>query len=276
MNRFSLNTWSLHELLGPSRMTRRKSPSAGLVDVIEPHPEEIPLVELPALLAGRGIGWVDICHFHIPSTDETYLESLRAALERAGVGLYSLLIDFGSLVQPGGEQREIEIAWVSEWIRRAGLLGAKCARVVAGEASPGDKDAMERAVEGYLRLADVADDAGVRLLTENLGPFTTHVETLLELLDRLDGRVGLVADFGNGRRPGEYEGLERLLPKAESVHAKPEINEGGDLAEDDFAACVRLAERAGFSGPYTLVYRGPIDPWEGIARTKRAVERVIA
>jgi len=275
LNRFSLNSWSLHELLGPARMTGRKPGGTGLVETVEPHPESIPLVELPAHLAERGIGWVDICHFHFPSTDEAYLRRLRRALEQAGVGLFCVLIDFGSLVQADEAQREVEIAWVSDWIRRAGFLGAKCARAVAGNAAPGDEAAMTRAVEGYLRLAEVAAEAGVRLLTENLGSFTTDTGTLVELLDRLGGEVGLVADFGNGRKPGEYGGLERLSPRAESVHAKPEVAADGSLAEEDFLACVRLVHEAGFSGPYTLVYRGPGDPWDGIMHTKRLVEHVI-
>jgi len=276
MNRFSLNSWSLHELLGPSHMTARKSGGTGLVETVEDNPTEIPLVELPGHLAERGIGWVDICHFHFPATDDAYLDQLKRSLEGAGVGLFSLLIDFGSLVQEDDEQRELEIEWVSDWIRRAGYLGARCARAVAGNGAPGDEQATMRALEGYLRLADVADEAGVRLLTENLGSFTTDTDTLLELVDRLEGRVGLVADFGNGRRPGEYEDLKRLVAKAESVHAKPELTSEGNLAEDDFKTCIRLAEQAGFSGPYTLVYRGPSDPWDGIMQTKRLVEEAIA
>ena len=268
MNRFSINTWSLHERLGPSRMARVSGDGDRIIEVVQPHPEEISLFELPYRLAERGIGAVDICYFHFPRTDEAYLDRLREALAGAGVALFSLLIDFGNLTRPASRARDLELAHVADWVRRAGYLGAKCARAVAGAGDPKDPQAMEQAVRGYAELADVAAEAGVRLLTENLGSFACGPATILPLLERLEGRLGLCVDFGNGRRSGQYDELRRLLPHAESIHAKPELTATGALDAADFRRCVAYAEEAGFSGPYTIVYRGPKDPWAGIAEVR--------
>ncbi len=274
MNRLSLNSWSLNEMLGPSRFSRVTTSGSRpqIVQEVEEHPEKLSLLSLPAELAARGIGAVDICYFHMPTTDPSFLQELRAALQQAGVELFCLLIDFGDLTQPDSEQRELEIKHVISWIYAAGQLGALCARPVAGNASATDQEALKQAVQGYLRLASVAEDVGVRLLTENLGAFTRDPDTLLTLLDRLEGKVGLVADFGNGRRVGEYNDLKRLLARAESAHAKPEVRLDGTLEEADFLTCVRCAEEVGYTGPYTIVYRGPWDPWKGIEKTKALIE----
>ena len=44
-----------------------------------------------------GIGTLEICHFHFPDTDATTLRELRAALDVAGVELFSILIDMGDI-----------------------------------------------------------------------------------------------------------------------------------------------------------------------------------
>ena len=273
--RFSVNSYTFHELLGVDRRPSYSADGAILAETVEQSPAEIRLLDLPAMLARHGIGSIDLCFNHLPSTGDEYLEKLYASFQETGVDLFCLLLDYGNLTLPNGPMREAEFAYVSKWIHIARRLGERCIRVQAGDRVPGDPstpaEIFERVVEGYQRLADVAGEAGVRLLTENFGGFLLDIERLLELLERLDGRLGLVADFGNGRCPGEYEALGRLLERAESVHAKPELDAKGDLLEDDFRTCVRLAQDIGFPGPYTLVYRGPLHPFSGLERTRALV-----
>lgn len=271
-DRFSVNSYTFHELLG---VNRRPSLGAGgvIVEQVEQSPATLDLLELPAALSRCGIGAVDLCFNHLPSVDDEYLERLRDALASAGVSLFCLLVDFGTLTLPDGVQRDAERVYVTKWIRIAGALGASCVRIQAGSMLPGqcNDTVFERVLDGYRRYADVAEEAGLRLLTENFGSYLLDVDRLLRLLDAMDGRLGLVVDFGNGRQPGEYENLKRLLPRAESIHAKPALDAAGNLMADDFRTCVRLAEEAGFSAPYTLVYRGPLDPFGGLVLARDLV-----
>ena len=48
----------------------------------------ISLLELPARVAEFGIRTLEICHFHLPSVEKTYLAELRAALASADVELF--------------------------------------------------------------------------------------------------------------------------------------------------------------------------------------------
>lgn len=274
-NRYSVNSYTFHELLGVYRRPSFSPEAGAIVESVERSTPEIDLLELPRLLAERGIGAVDLCFFHLPSTDDAYLDKLHAALKDAGVELFCLLLDFGNLTLPEGPEREAEFAYALKWIEVAKKLGAKCIRAQGGDRASGDPasidELFERVVQGYQRLADVTDQAGLRLLTENFGGFLLDVDRLLSLVERLEGRLGLVADFGNGRQPGEYDDLARLVAQAESIHAKPELDGNGDLLADDFRTCVRLAQDAGFAGPYTLVYRGPLPALTGLERTRDLV-----
>src|SRR5262252_1542408 len=93
--RLSTSTWSLHRALGVTYPDSPGQPNAG--------PKEgygqgtIVLLELPARVAAVGIRTLEICHFHLPSRDPSYLGELRKALDAAGVELFSLLIDDGDM-----------------------------------------------------------------------------------------------------------------------------------------------------------------------------------
>ena len=96
--RLSVSTWSLHRQLGKPGFT---GPAHDMQIPIETHNKgPIPLLELPARVAEFGINTLEICHFHLPSVEKTYLAELRAALAAADVELFSLLIDDGDITHP--------------------------------------------------------------------------------------------------------------------------------------------------------------------------------
>ena len=81
--RLSVSTWSLHRQLGKPGFT---GPAHGMQIPIETHNKgPISLLELPARVAEFGIRTLEICHFHLPSVEQSYLSELRAALADADV-----------------------------------------------------------------------------------------------------------------------------------------------------------------------------------------------
>src|SRR4051812_13050187 len=90
MRRFAVSSWSLDGMLR----------------------DGLALADLPAQLAKHSIGALELCHFHLPSNAPGYLAELRAALERARVELYSLLIDAGDITAPDPRQRAKDIAFI--------------------------------------------------------------------------------------------------------------------------------------------------------------------
>ena len=259
MSRLSVSTWSLHRTLGPTYWDSPANPSR---DPQQPYgPGSITLLDLPARIAEMGIHTLEICHFHLPSLDEGYLRDLRAALDDAGVELFSLLIDDGDITHPEYGTRDRQ--WVAGWLEIAGKLGANCARIAGGRTV--DDGAVTRSGEALRELAAVAEANNVRPMTENWQNLLLSSENVVAVLEPLAGRVGLCADFGNFKGPGKYDDLARILPYAESCHAKCAFTSPFVADQADYDRCLLLAQQAGFDGPYTLIYDGPDDDeWKGI------------
>lgn len=270
MPRLSVSTWSLHRNLGPLRLTRRDA-SGNLVPEEKAQPQALTLLELPARLAARGIEAAEVCHFHFPRTDDAYLAQLRQAFTDAGVTFFSLLIDYGDITHPDPTLREEELRFIERWIDVAGRVGARCVRVSAGDAPPEDADAVALAARHLRRLAGRGTALGVRILTENWRRLASTAENVCAILDATGGEVGLCADFGNFPRPGKYDALAAILPRAETIHAKIEVSRDGAWDVDDFRRCLDLARSAGFRGTYAMVHDGPGDQWAGLQRLQALV-----
>jgi sugar phosphate isomerase/epimerase len=130
--RFSVSTWSLHRTLGRPQIY---GSADGLrLPTATHHRGALTLLELPARLAALGISTVEICHFHLPSLDASYLGELRASRQAAQVELFSFLIDDGDITHPITAQRDM--AWIEHWMEIAGQLGAQRTRVIAGNTRP--------------------------------------------------------------------------------------------------------------------------------------------
>jgi sugar phosphate isomerase/epimerase len=252
-SRLSVSSWSLHRTLG-------KPPFWGVADEIPqwtPPAGAVPLLELPARVAEFGIKTMEICHFHMPSRDASYLDELRSALEAAGVELWSLLIDDGDVTNAEHGARDRD--WIAGWIDVASTLGARNARVIAGKSEPTPEN-LKLGRDAFRALC-ARDEAGnVRVMTENWYSLLSTPEHVLWLLDEMEGRVGLCADFGNWSGPDKYEKLAKILPRADSLHAKCRFSGAPASTEtmdrEDFTRCLDLVKRADFSGPYTLIYDG--------------------
>ena len=263
-DRIAVSTWSLHRLLGTTYPHDLDSFEVGMEQMTYGEGEES-LLGLPSVLANHGYHRLEIVSFHLRSIDPVYLGELRDQLKTAEVRLQTLLIDAGDITHPEHGARDER--WIARWIEIANELGAENARIVAGQQPP-TQDALDRSAAALRRLADGNAGSPVRLVTENWHSLLPGPEQVNALLDRLDGRVGLLADFGNWRGPEKYEQLAAIFGRAELCHAKASFIDG-DLDEADYAACGETAERAGYRGPYTLIFDSEVpSEWTGL-RTER-------
>ncbi len=258
----ALSTWSIHRALG---LSFPDTPADGRSGGSEPTwgAGTLSLMEVPERIAALGIGRLEVCSFHLPRGDRGYLRELRGALDGAGVALQALLIDDGDLADPLHGDRDA--AWIGAWIDVAAELGAERARVIGGKQPP-DPAVLQRVTNALARLARRGDGQGVRVTTENWHATLANPDAVHAVLDRLDGAVGLLADFGNWSGPGKYDDLASILPRAENCHAKCAFADDMTMDADDYGRCLAVAEAAGYRGPFTLIYEGTNDDeWAGIA-----------
>lgn len=268
----STSTWSLHRHLGPLRWTEWDSVNKTHRVKVQPQPETLNLYELPAVLASKGYSAVDICHFHFPSTEPEDLLRLRQACADAGIRFHTLLLDYGDLSSADEARVQADAQYARDWIDIAAQAGAERIRIIAGDAAPEDRSALERSYRHLYALIEYAKERGVQIVTENFRPLTSTAENCLHLLESSRGQLGMVADFGNFSGTGKYEQLAAILPYSGSVHAKAHYDEQGLPDADEYRRCLDLLPAANFDGAIALIYDGPGDMWEGLDRIQAIVE----
>jgi hypothetical protein len=269
MLRVSISTWSLHNALGQA-WYEPHGEGKTLVNKSALSPQ-LDLLDVPAEIVSHGINTLEICHFHIPSLEDSYLSELRSAIEDAGVELYSLLMDSGDISNPDLQRRREDMALIKHWIETAAKLGASCVRIDAGLSQP-TPETIRLAAEAFTELADYAAEWGVKPATENWHAMSRNPDHLLQILELCGREYGLCVDFGNARGPHKYAWLARLLPHGTSIHAWGEYDEDGTFDAKDFRHCLQLAVDSGFAGPVTLLYNRTPDIWRGIDELRREVE----
>ena len=258
----AVSSWSLHRAIGVSYPD---APGSAAIARREETwgPGTLPLTAVPGAIARLGIDRLEVCHFHLPGHDSAYLAELKAALSESGVTLQTLLIDDGDITDPVNRRRDI--AWIARWIEIAGALGAERARVIAGKRKP-SPETLDLAVDGLRDLARQGAAVGVRIITENWFDTLSGPDEVNAVMDRLDGEVGFLADFGNWRGARKYADLAAIIGRAESCHAKCHFSAEGVMDGDDYARCLGLAADAGYAGPFTLIYEGAgADEWQAVA-----------
>lgn len=268
MESLGISTWSIRHLLGPvypgldpAAAPRRADASFG--------PGDLDLLDLPAELRARGYATLDLCHFHLPRTDDVYLALLRQRLDAAGITLLTLLVDDGDLGAADPARRAHDVALTEAWLPIAARLGARYVRVAAGltDAKPTDP-AIGWSATSLLTLAEAARTHGTTLLTETWRPLAMPPENVRALREATGGTVGLCADFNNYQPYGaaKYDALRAVLPGAITIHAGAQFDAAGQMDETDFRRCLALAQEADFTGPAVLIFSGPGDEWAGLAR----------
>jgi sugar phosphate isomerase/epimerase len=263
-DRIAVSTWSLHRLLGATYKHDLTTNEIGPGEDTYGEGEES-LLGLPSVLANHGYHRLEIVSFHLRSRDSIYLAELKDQLRIANVTLQTLLIDAGDVTHP--EHGKRDQAWIAGWIEIANELGAENARIIAGKQKP-TPETIARSVEALGQLAAGNAGSSVRLVTENWFDLLSSPAVVHEVLDRLEGKVGLLGDFGNWGGDTKYDDLASIFTRAELCHAKASFI-AGQLDEADYGSCVGLAEEAGYKGPYTLIFDADQPhEWAGLAEER--------
>lgn len=247
---------NLNPRLGVSTWSLNQSITAGT-----------PLLDIPAQVAAHGLGKLEICHFHLPSTDSEYVEKLRGALNSAGVELYTLLIDEGDITHPDPTERKKALAEITEWVEVAAECGAKRVRVIGGYAEPTEAN-LHLSEAGFRSILRHAEDYDMEVVTENWHRLLDSPHAVRTLLDRLDGRVGLKIDFGNWPADRKHNDLPLIADLAECTHAKAHFYAPGQMDTVDFKRCLDLCAEVKFAGPHILIFSDPGDEWESLDRMR--------
>lgn len=268
---FSISTWSMRESLGPLRWTVWNEEAKRQEIREEAKPQELELADLPEEARQNGLGYLEVCHFQFPSTDEAYLLKLKDSFEKAGVGFLTLLVDYGDISSPDEVRRDSDIAYLRGWIDVAAKAGAQAVRIVAGEQPAGDAAAIERSCSALRQLAQYGAERGVRVVTENFRPLTSTVSSWGSVLDQAGGTVPTIIDFGNFQAEEKAEGVAYGAAKAHSIHAKPDYHADGSVDTEDLRSMFQILKERGCQVPVSIIADKGETRWDRINAIKSLI-----
>ena len=270
----SLAQWSLHKSL---------------------FSKKISTLDFPSIAKNKfGIDVVEYVNqfFADKATDKEYLKELLQRCEDNGVKNHLIMIDGeGALADLDEKTRIDAVDKHKKWVDAAKFLGCKTIRVNAfGVGSRADVHTA--AVDGLSRLSEYADKAGLNVIVENHGGYTSDAAWIVGVMKEINKpNVGLLPDFGNFciKREGgdlyngkcieeydQYLGVTEMMPFSKGVSAKTfNFNANGDAIETDYYKMLKIIKDSGFKGYMGIEYEGELlSEEEGIKKSLALLKKV--
>lgn len=227
--------------------------------------------------------------------DHDYLAQLRQRCGDHGVISHLIMVDEeGPLADTDDTRRMRAVDNHYKWVDAAASLGCRSIRVNAFSEGGNAADVQTAAVDGISRLAEYAEKAGINILLENHGGYTSDGIWMATLMKRIGkATVGTLPDFGNFclRREGghvwdgkcleeydRYKGVEEMMPYAKAVSAKAnDFDAEGNCVETDYYRMLRIVKDAGFSGYIGIEYSNETkNEEEGVRKTLALLRKTAA
>lgn len=219
--------------------------------------------------------------------DSSYMKELKKRCDDVGAKSHLIMIDGENIASTDAAKRQHAVESHYPWVDAAKFLGCTSVRVNLGdamEAFSGNEgkpdDVAKAAVDGYGKLLEYAEKAGINVIVENHFGLSSNPEWLVGIMKQIKSKnKGLLPDFGNfcmqRTKPetldlkgfmgtkcvneyDRYKGTELMMPYAKGVSAKThKFDANGDDEETDFRKIFGIIKASGWSGGYVGVeYEG--------------------
>ncbi len=225
--------------------------------------------------------------FKDKATDNGYLSQMKQRADDNGVDSILIMVDGEGHLGDTDEAKRIEaVENHYKWVEAAKFLGCHSIRVnAAGEGSA--EEVSMAAIDGLGKLTEFAQDAGINVIVENHGGYSSNGQWLSNVISKvgLQG-CGTLPDFGNfciTRKAGKcadsydrYKGTTELMPFAKGVSAKShDFDKDGNEIHTDYKKMLSIVKEAGYSGHIGIEYEGSdLGEDEGILATKALLEKI--
>lgn len=238
-----------------------------------------------------GIGVVEYVNqfFKDKANDTNYLNEMLKRCKDNDVKNHLIMIDGeGDIGHKVEAERIKAVENHFKWVDAAKYLG--CATIRVNAAGQGTAEEIAKtAADGLTRLGEYAEKAGINVIVENHGGYSSNGAWLAGVMKAVNkSNVGTLPDFGNfciKREEGNwrncvdaydrYQGTTELMPFAKGVSAKShDFDEQGNETETDYTKMLQIVKAAGFSGYIGIEYEGEkLSEDEGIRKTKALLEK---
>jgi sugar phosphate isomerase/epimerase len=219
--------------------------------------------------------------------DETFWIALNQRAKDNDVRNLLIMVDEeGDLGNPDDKERKKAVQNHFKWVDAAKLMGCHSIRI--NGFGDGSKEEVGNAlVDGMGALCEYAVQAGINVVIENHGLYSSDGKWVMDVLNRISrDNCGTLPDFGNfcmsrkygstqdGTCPEVYDrylGVKEMMPYAKGVSAKSyRFDAQGQETTIDYERMLRIVKEAGFTGYVGIEYEGSeLSEPEGIMATKK-------
>jgi hypothetical protein len=140
-----------------------------LPDLPDEPQRTLELFHIPQLLADTyGVHKIEFQHYHIPSTEASFLKELRAAIEKHRSRMTQINLEFGNLNMSAPELRNrlMAIDLTKRWVDHAVTLGAQ--RVMINQGQPTHENKVH-GIPALKAMADYGRSKGIIVSVETRG-----------------------------------------------------------------------------------------------------------
>ncbi|MCU1292934.1 MAG: hypothetical protein JWP08_1784 [Bryobacterales bacterium] len=237
----------------------------------------IDLTEFPKFVSEKfGVRNINPLGSHFRSTDPAYLETFRAAVDKAGSRLVDLGLGGRNFYTSDPALRRKAVDFGCFWIDIATKIGSPSVRQHL-DIAKGEKPDVANAAEALNSLAEYGTKRNIVINLENDSAVAEDPFVLTEIVEKVNSPyLRSLPDFGNTliKHDAEYseKGVAAMLKHAYNMcHVKDAVEaDGGRVLKVDLRRMFEIAKQSSFRGFYSMEFdTGTGDP---IAGTKRLVE----
>jgi sugar phosphate isomerase/epimerase len=207
-----------------------------------------------------------------PSTDPKYLDTLRAAVERAHSAVVDIAVDQGhSQYAIDAAEREKAVTGSKQWIDVGAALGSPSIRTHIDGAKDSQPD-VGRAADTLSRVAEYAAKKNVVVHLENDNPVSEDPFFIVQVIEKVGSPwLRALPDFGNSLAAHDEafqdRAMDAMFAHAYGIcHVKDgEVDEQGKASHVDLAKAFAALKKYNYKGYCSIEYDAPGDPYKPTA-----------
>lgn len=222
-----------------------------------------------------------------------WTDMLKRSKDADVKNLLIMVDEEGDLGNPDDQARAKAVENHYGWVDAA--QATECHSIRVNAFGSGERFEVKSAlIDGMGRLCEYGEQAGINILIENHGLYSSEADFVVEVIKQVDSpSMGTLPDFGNwcttqkwgGTRDDScenaydlVEGVKAFMPYAKGVSAKSyDFDASGGQPRIDYASLLQVVKDAGYQGYIGIEYEGEnLSEPDGINATKALIKKVWA
>jgi sugar phosphate isomerase/epimerase len=210
---------------------------------------------------------------HFPATDERYLKSFRAEIEKAGVHVVNIPVENSdSFYDPDAAVRKRVVQHCKKWVDVAVLVGAPSVRTSVADTKSAKPD-VELTAQTLRPLVEYGASKNIVINLENDDLVSEDAFFVTKVIEKVNHPyLHALPDFCNSMATGNsqfnYQAVKVMFEHAYSIcHVKDsEVGDGGKVYRVSLKVTFDILKGSNYRGYCSMEWEGPENPYVGTER----------